>query len=378
MPAGNSKRTLHLPSLAIKEFRGIEDLAIPSLGRVTLFVGKNGVGKTTLLEAVRVYAARGRYRVLAGILRNREELTVGVDEDGEEVTASNWESLFHGRHTVSNPHISIGPLGKRPQLHIETVTLSEEAVARWARRIPDASTDEEMKAVKIEFQGAKQELPFSILNSSAVLLHTRRGLLDSESRLPSEVRCESLGPSLLSNMDLARFWDQVALTDDEARAVQALNLIFDDKVERVAVIGDDRGSRRPYGRRAVAKIKGQDQPVSLKSLGDGATRLFGVTLALANSRDGFLVIDEAENGIHHSVQRDFWRMVLRTAHENHVQVLATTHSWDCAAGFAYAATDVAEVEGILVRLEREQGQIRAVEYSEDDLQIAAQQGIEVR
>ena len=48
---------------------------------------------------------------------------------------------------------------------------------------------------------------------------------------------------------------------------------------------------------------------------------YGVALALANSRGGFLLIDEAENGIHYSLQRDFWNMVLRTAHENNVQVL---------------------------------------------------------
>ena len=58
------------------------------------------------------------------------------------------------------------------------------------------------------------------------------------------------------------------------------------------------------------------------------SRLFTVALALANSRDGFLLIDEAENGIHHSVQADYWRLVLQTAQDNNVQVLATTHSWD--------------------------------------------------
>ena len=376
MPTKTSKKLL-LPSLAIRGFRGIENIEIPRLGRVTLFVGKNGVGKTTLLEAIRVYAARGRYRLLAGILRDREELTAAVDEDGDEVTTSDWESLFHGRATTSNAHITIGPKGKQHQLHVQTVALNEKTLTRWRQRFPYGSSEDEVTALKTEFQGADQEIPIPVLNSSPAFLHSRRAFSDTESRLPPEVRCESLGPSLLNNLDLARFWDQVALTDDETRAVQALNLIFDDKVERVAVIGDDRGSRRPYGRRAVAKIKGQEHPVSLKSLGDGATRLFGVALALANSRDGFLVIDEAENGIHHSVQCDFWKMVLRTAHENNVQVLATTHSWDCAAGFAYAAVDVTEIDGVLIRLEQE-GQIRAVEYSEDDLQIAAQQGIEVR
>ena len=77
-------------------------------------------------------------------------------------------------------------------------------------------------------------------------------------------------------------------------------------------------------------------------------------------------------------QRDFWTMILKAAHQNNVQVLATTHSWDCVAGFAMAATEVEEVDGALVRLDRYDDYIRAVEYTEDDLGVAAKHGIEVR
>ena len=106
--------------------------------------------------------------------------------------------------------------------------------------------------------------------------------------------------------------------------------------------------------------------------------MFGLALALANSRDGFLLIDEVENGIHHSVQDRFWEMILHTAHANNVQVLATTHSWDAVVGYARAATRIEEVEGTLVRLERDEDGIFAVEYDERELAVIAKQGIEVR
>ncbi len=176
---------------------------------------------------------------------------------------------------------------------------------------------------------------------------------------------------------MTRFWDKVALTKDETEALRMLQLIYGDSVERVAVIGEESSGRGRYGRRAIVKLRGRDRPVPLTSLGDGAVRVFSVALALANSQDGFLVIDEAENGIHYSVQRDFWHMVLKTARENNIQVLATTHSWDCAAGFAHAAVDD-EADGVLIRLERSGDQVHSIEYSEKDLKIAAEQGIEVR
>ena len=128
----------------------------------------------------------------------------------------------------------------------------------------------------------------------------------------------------------------------------------------------------------MVKLKSHRRPVPLRSLGDGAMRMFGIALALANSRDGFLLIDEAENGIHHGLQRDFWRMVLQTAQANNVQVLATTHSWDCVVGFARAVLECEDIEGALARVERYDGKLRAVMYSERNLRVAAEQNIEVR
>ena len=185
--------------------------------------------------------------------------------------------------------------------------------------------------------------------------------------------CQSLGPGPLSNDEIMERWDAIALTDEEDRVVNALQPILGDQSIRISIIGDER-----HHRRVLAKLGAQPFPVPLKSLGDGVLRLFGVALALANSRDGFLLIDEAENGIHHSVQRDYWRMVLLAAHANNVQVIATTHSFDCVRGFAQAMGECEGIEGALVRLERQEGHLRAVEYSERNVEAAAKSHIEVR
>ncbi len=131
--------------------------------------------------------------------------------------------------------------------------------------------------------------------------------------------------------------------------------------------------------RVIVKPSDRDR-VSLRSPGDGAVRMFATALTVGNAANGFVLIDEAENGIHHSLQRDYWAMVLSMARNLNVQVLATTHSWDCVAGFAYAASDDAESEPIAIRLEPDgdTGGVRAVEYTERTLKVAAEQGIEVR
>ena len=356
---------LHLPDLTIKGFRGIDHLKIPHLGRVTLLAGKNGVGKTTVLEAVRVFAARGRFSVLFELLRSRKEIDVEADEYSHWASEVDSTSLFYGRNTCKQPSISIGR--KLERLCIDIVSLEEEVPTLLSIVDP-------VQGLSVRFRD-KRQIRWNFSENNLLLFQRHQPLPENDKPDP-EIQCEHLGPEIPSERDIARSWDSVALTNDEARAVKALELILGHEVLGVAVVGDGepRGSRR----RTVVRLKQQDRPVPLRSLGDGAVRLFGTALSLATSSGGFLLIDEAENGIHHTVQHDFWAMVLQMAHANDIQVLATTHSWDCVRGFAYAAAENEDADGLLVRLDRDETGLRAVGYSEEGLLTAAEQGIEVR
>ena len=378
---GTAKDGLHLPNLIISGFRGIDHLAIPRLGRVTLLAGKNGVGKTTVLDAARVYAARGHPTVLMEVLRGREEFTAVVDDDGGEVLSPDIAALFFGRNALQRKSASIGPDDDDNRLEIE-VSRFDEIPFRTTSRVDAPLTDFRPAMLTVRLQ--EDEWLFSsgilgqLLSGDARLRRAQLPLGDQSAKWPADIECGSLGPGLPRDTDVVRYWDRIALTDRESQPLRGLQLILGRSVDRIAVVGDDSlRSGRP-GRRVILKLPGEPRPVPLKSLGDGAVRLFGVALALANCRDGFLLIDEAENGIHHSVQRDFWNMVLQSAHRDNVQVIATTHSWDCVRGFAHAAVENVDVEGVLVRLDRDDGGIRAVDYSESELKVAADQRIEVR
>lgn len=367
---------LHLPNLSIKGFRGIKELSIERLGRVTLLAGKNSVGKTTVLDAVRAYAARGHHDVLSALLKNRREIST-TTEGNKRTRVADFVALFYGRDVSGIASILIGSKSSTGQLQIKRV-FSEEIQSLTGIYVRD------YQGFKVVFQDTELVLPWLIPIQESAAARTVERYRNSayryiedffhEAKLPPRIGCGSLGPGLLSNQAFVRYWEAIALTDDEERAVQALRLIFDSDLERVAVLGDNEGPPR----RVVVKLRGQPRPVPLNSLGDGALHLSGTALALANSRDGFLLIDEAENGIHHSMQPDFWRMVFKTAHANNVQVIATTHSFDCVRGFAQAAVECEEVEGALVRIERKDEEMWAVEYSESDLKTAAEQRIEVR
>ena len=363
--------TLHLDSLYISGFRGIPKLEIPRLGRVTLLAGKNGVGKTAVLEAVRVYAARGRHSALSSVLRGHGELRRIISEDGVDMQVVNWGGLFYGRNLLTGPGIKIGPSNNGGQLSIKA-DLADDLHDSALPHLGFA--DEKLVVLRMQLEERHWVIFIDHLR-----FNLRGRLTQSRAyELPSEISCQSLGPGPASDLALARFWDDMVIRGEQSLAVEALNLILDVPVEGVAVVGDalQRGSDR--GRRVIVQIAGETTPVPLQSLGDGAARLFGVAVALANSRDGFLLIDEAENGIHHSVQQDFWKLVLLAAQRYNVQVLATTHGGDCVIGFAKAVANLENDDGVYARLEKDDDLLRSVTYPNNSLLAAAQYGIETR
>ena len=363
-----------LLELRIRSFRGIRDLIVSRLGRVTLLAGRNGVGKTTVLDAVRLYAARGNRVELAKLVERREGLSDPPDDSGTAPAPLDFGTLFHGRDRRRSTTIRIGPNDPERVLQIKAKPREQGFGSALAAALGSSGA----QLLEVSMFGHTEtlltgEFNEGYLSNPSVL---RRHNFAQGGDFPAAAKCESIGPQSMTTRDVARLWDAIALTKQEDLAVSALNLVYADEVTRVAMLGGGQGSHEK--RRIAVRLKGHDKPVSLQSLGDGAVRLFGIALALANVGNGFLLIDEVENGIHHSVQRDLWKMVLRTAHRDGVQVLATTHSWDCVRGFAAAASATADVDGVLVRLEAAKGRIRAVEYRADDLATAAEQGIEVR
>lgn len=376
---------LYIPNLTIDNFRGIDHLEIPHFGRVTLLVGKNSVGKTTVLDALRTYAARGEATALWDLLYARDELRVEVDEDGDPRLAPDLPALFFDRDQNQRITISSNLLGRPDPLYINWITAGS---AQSELNDDDSAA---LSGLQVSYGGESRALPWigaayiSGLVSRRIRYphQTRLAALRGEDIWPfPPLTSESLGPDIPDNDDLGRYWDAVALTPNEHIAREALELAFRSQIAGVAVLGD--GGQRADAprfagpRRPVVRLENHDDRLPLRRLGEGAVRLYGLALALANSKDGLLFIDEIENGIHYGIQPDMWNMVFRVAEQNSVQVVATTHGWDCLWGFARAAVDNEHNKYAVLNLRRIQGMLRVTEFSGGDLEEIAEQRLEPR
>jgi hypothetical protein len=361
--------TLILNSLEIRNFRAFRDLKIELLGRVNLLVGKNNVGKTSLLEAIQLYASRAATPTFIWeIMRARHEIKQPFVNVKDMLTALKY--LFYGRTDIKPglQPIQIGPINSPQDMLSITVDWSVTETRNGTPHTrplasgEDYTSDNLVPRFTIQAAGATLSYPIDPSLPQGIL------------RLNSnEIPCIFTSANGLSSQRLTELWDSIALTRLKADVLTTLRLIAPGLVDLNFVSTPLSGRERI----PVVRIADDDQPLPLYSLGDGMLRALGISLALVNAKDEILLIDEFENGLYYTVQPDIWKLIFRVARSLNVQVLATTHSWDCIEAFQKAAHEETQNEGVLIRLESKKGMIIPTLFDERQLGIATREQIEV-
>jgi len=124
---------------------------------------------------------------------------------------------------------------------------------------------------------------------------------------------------------------------------------------------------------------GMDRKIPMDLLGGGMSRLLSIILAIATAKNGIVLIDEVDAGIHYSHMPKVWEGMSKAAQEFNCQIFATTHSYEClqAAYNGIAQADMVR-EFRYIRLERDKRDIVAQTYTHDLLGAALSRGWEVR
>jgi len=122
---------------------------------------------------------------------------------------------------------------------------------------------------------------------------------------------------------------------------------------------------------------GLDALVPLTVSGEGMVRMFSIILELISSRNGVLLIDEIDNGLHHTVMPKLWDLLGALVEKHDVQVFATTHNDDMMRS---ALEVFAGKEGMLglFRIDRRGDSHVMVSYSEEAMEAVLEVPFEVR
>ncbi|MGA9994869.1 MAG: AAA family ATPase, partial [Pyrinomonadaceae bacterium] len=161
--------------------------------------------------------------------------------------------------------------------------------------------------------------------------------------------------------------------DDVGRQDEIVNTLqlIEPRLKSLAVSTSD-GPAMIYGDIGIGRR------IPMSQMGEGMVRLLSLVLEITNASGGVVLVDEIENGLHHSVLTKVWLAIGEAARRSNTQIFATTHSWECIRAAHEAFLESKDYDLRLHRLERINGDIKAVTYNEKTLDTSVEMNLEVR
>lgn len=375
-----------LNSLLINNYKNIKHLSIPQLKRINLIWGKNNVGKSTLLEALSIYASNGHVSQLYEILKMRgEDLNVFGYRDSitteEELNAFLPLVSDYKKSILETEGVQVGESEenvvtiKLVRVSRVRTNLSESGKTSTIRIVAPVDAPQEENIVSqslgIQMNNHSKQLDY-VINLNG---HGFKGfsLLDSVG-MPINVPFNYISSNGNQGTSIDKLWASVSMSENEDYVIKALQII-EPRIKRFNILtSDSTGSEQGFI--PFVLLEGENSRVRLSSMGDGINRILTIILSLINCKGGIFLLDEFENGLHYSVQSKLWDIIFELAKNLDVQVFVTTHSNDCIKSFAHSSMSE---DGLAIRLDMGANGLKAQLYEEPEkLIFAMNESIELR
>lgn len=309
-----------LTDIEIKQFKCFSNFKASGLKRVNLIGGKNNIGKTAFMEAclINVYSSNINVMITAicSIKVARENLNL-IGNSFKYIAFLDSTRSYAAKSNL-----------RESKFYIQEI---------------DA-----IKTYNFEIDGKSTKINANEL-----------------SIVPIENYCfiDNFG---WSDLELACAYQAIQKNDQENNLNDFIGA-FDDTIEGFKVIGN----------KPQCKTKGEYRDIV--EFGDGLRHYISIICALYTFSNGYLFVDEIDNGVHYSQLERLWELILTLSKETHCQVFAVTHSKEMLEAFARVAKKLDDQDVSCITLvKNKQQEIKAITRDYDTLLDSIEQDREVR
>jgi len=353
-------------SFKVKNFRCFQELEFDDLARVNLIAGVNNVGKTTLLEAILLHSGHTpRLAIVINALRGlgMADYTLGI------WTEHPMDSLFH-QFDVSKEIELVSEDATGTHRSIKLRAMGESLAIAEAAQKSDIGVGLSSSSSSSPLEVAKVlELEHEEAGKSSIYRMTMNAKGTQIEPLPPAPPFQTFLQSAqarVSTSEQADRYGDLEVRREQDQVLQILRIIepqLQDIRNIKSILHADIGTPRL---------------IPLPLMGGGMVRLANLAMNIGNAPNGVVLVDEIENGFHHSVMPKIWKAIAVAARESNTQIFATTHSWECirAAHEAFASEE--EYDFRLHRLGWLDGKIGRVTYDKGTLAASLKHELEVR
>lgn len=314
--------------IAIRKFRGLENLELGDLGAFNLLLGANDTGKTSVLDAIFLLSAPSKVELIIRIQNYRNYIVRTFDDlsnifhmldtdDRMELSATGGYLRQERKLSISAP--SIGALDQISNQRAKNDGVNQGGHVRGT---PSSSPITPPRAVQYDAVLSSETSADETLFSCRLIVH-RDGRMEiqppvaPEEQAPIDQRMTVATRIIRPGTD----YDAAAIGNltVEKKDEELVNILkrVDPQIRGVTVHGD------------VAYLDvGMTRMIPINMFGGGIVRIADISAHCINGESDVMLIDEIENGIHHKGIRPMLESILSLSIDRGIQFFVSTHSID--------------------------------------------------
>lgn len=355
-----------ISSIEIKNYKLIERLSLEKLQRLTVVGGKNGCGKSSLLESIFLMFDRMNPHLTMRGLMWRGLGNIPVDPEYV------WAPIFHKFNLGADISVKSQYKGKEKGVSLKVVNNAKRSITApsnlspFGAPISNVQSSIPQSALSIEFTENKKPV-----ETSKLFLDSSGMNLDIQSSIGKPTIATYFPSRQPSNpVEDAERLGHLEINNQSEQVVEILRDVIPEIKSITAV--------RLGANSIIYADVGGERKTPISSLGEGVSRLLSVALGIAACKDGIVLIDEIENGLHYSVHSAVWRGIAKASEKFNCQVICTTHSQEFLSAANSAMKEIECTEFCYVRLSKTNGCTTGKYFDREMLDFALDTEIEVR
>lgn len=356
-------RNFFFKSLQFTNYRGLDGLHIKNLRRVNLISGFNGVGKSSLLEAIFFLLDR---RGPIALTRPYTWRKIGLG--GPRSLDSYFTNLDRARSIKITANTAVGKLDVTMRYGAAPVgvAINVPGGVQFKAEQQQSLSVEDGLHVESSIDSVPDDALFAIPVQDGLTVNSYRvgrskipqGIIVTPSTRNAPNEDASRFSSLIQEGKLTELIKLLSLIDKNIVGAQILHVANSPVIH--ASFPD--GVLRPF-------------PL----LGEGVQTLLSIFMAIMSAPGGVVLLDEFESAIHYSVLPMVWARIAEVSNAYNCQIFAVTHSRECIAAALEGVKKGSRIEDFqYVRLERSSNGLVGVVYDGAEMGESLTAGWEVR
>lgn len=364
----------HIQEITVHDYKGIHELKLSGLNNINILTGNNNSGKTSILE-------------LLGTTAEPEKLSNWFGRICNTLSSANqycsyYEALINlFPCDQEDKHISYEFVLNSGQSHVVTMRggliadqLPESELFKINGFRKTGRKPKNEQEAFIDVQG----MEVSIFKDGESVDHEI--IYDKQHRLRTSARHSThdhiVHVSAKEHNDGNRYLNIIFQYPEYYDLLICILKCFDDELIGINAVKTDADN--PGTVNYLVQSKSHKRSLPLYAYGDGLQKAVLLLSALIQARNGMLLIDEFETGIHTSCMEQVFTLLLENAIKLNVQIFMTTHSLEALQKIIHTPLELQEKIN-LYTLYRSEGQnlVRPVSCLEA-VEMNDQLGLELR